>query len=178
MKNKFNWLNPNLEIRETTKYEIGTFAVKPVKKGDLLLILSGNILTLEEEAALPGSLSDNGIQISERFSLCVTTKDELAGINFFNHSCEPNAGIHGQIFLVAMRDIKKNEEIVFDYAMTLYHTKGSVKYLMNCLCGHKNCRKSITDNDWKIPALQKKYRGYFQYFLEEKISALKASNKR
>jgi SET domain-containing protein len=173
MKNNFHWLNPSLAVQETDRYEKGTFAVKKVKKGDLLLVLSGNILTLEEEAALPGSLSDNGIQISERFSLCVTTKNELAGINFFNHSCEPNAGIRGQIFLVAMRDIEKNEEVVFDYGMTLYHSKGSVSYKMKCLCGHKNCRKFITDNDWKIPTLQKKYHGYFQYFIQEKIDDLK-----
>ena len=33
-------------------------------------------------------------------------------------------------------------------------------------------RRVITDNDWQRPDLQEKYRGYFQYFLQEKTDRM------
>jgi len=171
MRGKFFWLNPKLEVKKTDAYGYGTFATKAVKKGERLLVLSGYVLLLSEEEALPDTLSDNGIQITEDLSLCVTKKSELGGINYFNHSCEPNAGIKGQIFLVAMRDIRKGEEVTFDYAMTLHRSKHAHPYKLECLCGKPTCRKVITDDDWKKKDIQKKYDGYFQYFIQEKIDA-------
>lgn len=169
MKHKFYCLNPKLELKASKVGGKGTFATKNIKKGDLLLVLSGYVMKLSEEEKLPGSLSDNGIQVTENLSLCVSKKGELGGINFFNHSCDPNAGIKGQIFLVAMRDIRKGEEVVFDYAMTLCRSKNAKPYNLKCLCGKENCRGIITDNDWKDTQLQRKYKGYFQYFIQEKI---------
>lgn len=169
MKYKFHWLNPKVEVRNSKIGGKGSFAKVNINKGDLLLVLSGYVMRLNEEEKLPGGLGDNGIQVTENLSLCVSKKSELGGINFFNHSCNPNAGIKGQIFLVAMRDIKKGEEVVFDYAMTLCRSKNAKPYKLKCLCGKKDCRGIITDNDWKDKNLQKKYKGYFQYFIQEKI---------
>ncbi len=64
-----------------------------------------------------------------------------------------------------MRDIKKGEEITFDYAVCM--TSNILN--MHCLCGKNNCRKLITGDDWKIEELQKKYAGYFQPYIQEKI---------
>lgn len=172
-KNNFFWLNPKLRVNDTLQTGKGTFAVKNIKKGELLLVLSGYVMFLEDEERLPGSLSDNGIQVSDELSLCASKKSELGGINFFNHSCEPNAGIRGQIFLVAMRPIIKNEEVTFDYAMTLCRAKKAKPYRLKCMCRTKNCRGIITDNDWKRKDLQLKYKDYFQYFIQEKINNLK-----
>lgn len=178
MKYKFYWLNPSLEVRDTGRCGKGTFAIKNIKKDEILLILSGYVMKLSEEESLPGSLSDNGIQVSDSISLCVSKKSELGGINFFNHSCEPNAGIKGQIFLVAMRDIKKGEEVAFDYAMTLCESKDVSPYKMECLCVSKSCRGVVTDSDWRDIKLQKKYKGYFQYFIQEKIDKQKAHKRK
>lgn len=174
MNTKFYWLNPKLEVRTTAKYGFGTFAQKNIKAHERLLVLSGYVMYLNEEEALPEDIRDNGIQVTDELSLAVTKRSELGGINFFNHSCEPNAGIKGQIFLVAMRDIKKGEEVTFDYAMTLARSKHASPYKLACLCGSPKCRKFITDDDWRNPKIQKKYRGYFQYYIEEKILAEKA----
>ena len=170
MKHKFYWLNPKLRIKKTAKYGFGTFAQKDIKKDELLLVLRGYVMGLQDEGKLPGSLSDNGIQVTKDLSICVSKKEELGGINFFNHSCSPNAGIKGQIFLVAMRKIISGEEVTFDYATTLCESKNAQPYYLECLCGKKNCRKIITDSDWRDRTLQKKYDGYFQYFIQEKIN--------
>lgn len=173
MRYKFYWLNPKLRVQKTAQYGFGTFAKENIKKGDLLLVLSGFVMKLSEEEKLPGSLSDNGIQVTENLSLCASKKEELGGINFFNHSCDPNTGIKGQIFLVAMRSIKKGEETTFDYAMTLCRSKNAKSYSLKCLCGKENCRGVVTDNDWKNKKLQERYEGYFQYYIQEKIDKLK-----
>ena len=168
----FSWMNPKLEVRETGKFGKGVFAKKEIKKDEMLAVFGGYILTLEEEEKLPSEFSDHGVQISDGFVLTVTNKEEVEDAGFFNHSCSPNAGYKGQIFLVAIKKIHKNEEITFDYAMVLCESKNAKKYSMGCLCGSKKCRKVITDSDWKISELQKKYNGYFQYYLQEKINKL------
>lgn len=177
MKHKFYWLNPKLDVKKTKKYGYGTFAKENIKKGERLLVLSGYVMRLNEEEKLPGSLSDNGIQITEELSICVSKKEELGGINFFNHSCSPNAGIKGQIFLVAMKSIKTGEEVTFDYAMTLCQSKNAKPYHLECLCGKKKCRKVITDSDWMNEDIQKKYDGYFQFYIQEKVDKIKSRKK-
>ncbi len=88
----------------------------------------------------------------------------------FNHSCNPNAGCKGTIFLIAMRNIRKDEEVTFDYAMDLHRTRGCKPHRLPCQCGEDNCRRVITDMDWRIPELQTRYRGYFQWYIEEAIA--------
>ncbi len=47
------------------------------------------------------------MQIEERFVMGVKSDKDTEDTDFFNHSCNPNCGFKGQIFLAAMRDIKK-----------------------------------------------------------------------
>jgi hypothetical protein len=87
--------------------------------------------------------------------------------DYVNHSCNPNAGLSGQIGLVAMRDIKIGEEVCFDYAMS-----DTMPYdEFNCGCGSKNCRRTVGGNDWQKPVLQKRYAGYFAPHVQRKIDA-------
>ena len=97
--------------------------------------------------------------------------DETDDADWFDHSCDPNAGLWGQIILVAMREIKKGEEVTFDYC-TSCSQKGDKRVLFPCECGSPNCRKKVTNHDWKNPALQKKYRGYFSFFVQRNINEL------
>ena len=191
--NVFSWMNPKLEVRKTKKYgkEIlpkfvggkkiyekrgffgeGVFVRKDVKKGETLIVMGGYILTIKDENKLKGIVADKPIEISEDFSIGPRKPSDMALMpqHYVNHSCDPNAGINGQIFLVAMKNIKEGEEITFDYAMALCKSRGTKTYKIKCLCGSKNCRGYVTEDDWKIPELQKKYDGYFQYFLQEKIN--------
>ncbi|EWM28991.1 nuclear protein set [Nannochloropsis gaditana] len=50
---------------------------------------------------------------------------------FFNHSCAPNCWYSGDNLIVAMRDIRKDEHIVYDYAMT--ETEASLHAGLVCL---------------------------------------------
>jgi len=79
---------------------------------------------------------DDPLQIGKR-----TYIDLDALSRTFNHSCDPNAGIRKNSELFALRDIKKGEEITFDYSVTIAPTK----WHMKCKCGLKNCRKILGD---------------------------------
>jgi SET domain-containing protein len=172
MKKNLSWFNPKLISKKLSNIGEGVFTAKDIKKGELLTIFGGYVIPLSEEKELPDDYRDSGIQISDEFVLSSLNSKELTDL--YNHSCNPNSGIKGQIFLVAMRNIKKSEQITFDYAMCLFDNKKvGFSYNVKCLCGSKNCRGDITGNDWKKKELQKKYNGYFQYYLQEKINKKK-----
>jgi uncharacterized protein len=168
MNNKeFSWINPKLEVRESELGGKGIFSNSSIDKDELLAVFGGYIMRINEEESL--EVADLSHQMSEDFVIGVINKNQIQKVDHFNHSCEPNAGVKGQLFLVAFRDTEANEEITFDYAMVLHHNPDAARYEMKCKCGAKNCRGIITEDDWKLPELQKKYAGYFQYYLEEKI---------
>jgi len=172
MNIKYNWLNPGLEVRNSKIGGRGVFAREHIIRGTRLAIFGGKLMLIDEIRNLPEHLQEYTMQIEERFILGPlqnsTMPDET---DFFNHSCEPNSGFKGQMFLVAMRDIKNNEEITFDYAMVVSESVGSdFVFEMECKCGSSNCRKKITENDWKLPDIQKKYYGFFSQYLQEKCS--------
>lgn len=55
-----------------------------------------------------------------------------------NHSCNPNAGIKNSRILTAIKNIKKNEEITYDYSTVWFEG-------FKCKCGNTNCRGYISD---------------------------------
>jgi hypothetical protein len=168
-KREYSWINPKMVMKKKPLIDNGIFAKAEIKKDELLAVFGGYVMTLKEESRLPEKIRDYSHQISPEFVIGVIDDNRIQKVDYFNHSCNPNAGFKGQIFLVAMRKIKKGEEVTFDYAMVLSHAPGVELYKMKCLCGSTKCRGYVTEDDWKIPELQKKYRGYFQYFLQEMI---------
>jgi len=171
-KYKFHWLNPKVEVRDSNVEGKGLFAKEQISKGERILVIGGYILTVDEESKLPGKCHDNGVQITEDLVISIIKDEEYDGFNFLNHNCTPNCGFKGQIFLVTMRDIEKDEEITIDYAMVLHKSNNGPRYSLECLCGDIHCRKMITDDDWKDPLLQKKYNGYFQSFIQDEIDSI------
>jgi len=130
-------------------------------------------MLIDEIDCLPPGLDEYPMQIEERFVLGSRSARDPEPSDFFNHSCQPNCGFKGQIFLVAMRDIENNEEVTFDYAMVVSESVGSdIVFEMKCNCGEQACRKQITEDDWRLPALQRKYDGYFSEYLQERIDAV------
>lgn len=176
----FSWTHSAIEVRDTGRHGKGNFAKEKLFKDELLVVLGGHIIDRNDELLLPEKLRDNACQISPILVIGALTEVELDTASYLNHSCEPNAGFKGQIFLVAMRDIDVNEEITFDYGMVLYDDPHASRggYVLTCLCGTASCRRTITGNDWKLPRLQQKYDGYFQYYLAEKILQMNQRDER
>lgn len=90
--------------------------------------------------------------------------------HYVNHSCEPNAGFNGQIFLVATCSISAEEEITYDYAMVMHASPASSpRFSMACACGRPQCRGVVAEDDWRRPELQARYDGYFTWWLQRQI---------
>lgn len=170
MKLMHSVLNPKLELRNSGGGLHGIFAKETVSVQELLAIFGGHVMAVTKEPVFADGINDLGLMINDDFVIGSKYENEIEDTDFFNHSCKPNAGIKGQIFLVAMRDIEADEEVVFDYAMVLCEAPGKLEgYEFSCLCGSDHCRGKVTGNDWKIPELQRRYHGFFSWYLQEKI---------
>ncbi len=164
---RISWCSPKLERRATPPYGDGLFAVAPIATGELLTVWGGFVVSTEELSKLPERARDRAIQVEIDHHLTSGLADDAA--DCVNHSCNPNAGLQGQITLVAMRDIAPGEEVCFDYAMSDAHPS----FYMPCGCGQPQCRYEVTGDDWKRPDLQERYRGYFSPYIQRQIDALK-----
>jgi SET domain-containing protein len=161
-----SYLSPKLEIRSDETIEgRGMFARQPIKKGDLVALWGGDVLDRTHYESLGEHQKRQSAQVEEDLYL-VSSKPGPG--DFINHSCDPNAGLHGQVAIVAMRDIRPGEEVTIDYAMC----DGDPADSFDCLCGSPICRNMVTGNDWMLPELQKRYAGYFSPFLERRINQL------
>jgi hypothetical protein len=148
----------------------GVFAAKPIRRGELLAVWGGDVLTRAELEREPPS-QRLVLQIDEDHFLLSTCEGPA---DWINHSCAPNSGLLGQVSLVALRDIAVGEEICFDYA-----TSDGCDYdEFECCCGARECRGRIGGDDWRKPELQQRYRGHFAPYLQQRIDALGARSVR
>jgi hypothetical protein len=162
-----SYLSPKLEGRENlAKGGFGVFVCEPVKAGEILVVWGGYIVTEEQLALILPEARNVVIQVEENLYQVTYPGGQAEWIN---HSCEPNAGMRGQITLVAMRNIFPGEEVCMDYAMTDGNSYGEFE----CKCGSPLCRKHITGNDWRDRTLWERYAGYFSPYLQRRIELLK-----
>lgn len=163
-KSRLNsYISPKARVIENGIDGKSVFAIEPIVRNELIAIWGGTILTSEELTDHDSSLQKYTLQIGENHFI---VPDEISSVNdaeYFNHSCDPNCGIQGQIALVAMRDILPGEELSFDYAMS-----EGIDQNFLCRCGSENCRGTIKGTDHLLPELIKKYRGYFSTWIEKR----------
>lgn len=146
----------------------GVVAVRPILRGDVIAIFGGSVLSEEALLALGPEARRRALQVEEDYYLY---SDREGPADWINHSCDPNAGLSGQIVLVALRAIAKGEEIAFDYAMS----DGSAYDEFECACGSPRCRKFVRGTDWRRPDLQRRYAGHFSPYLQRRIDASHAA---
>ncbi|MBX3048904.1 MAG: SET domain-containing protein [Anaerolineales bacterium] len=162
-----SWLSDKLEIRTDETIEgRGMFALRPIQRGERVAVWGGDVVTRAFFEALQPHQQSQSAQVEEDLYL-VSSKPGSG--DFINHSCDPNAGLEGQIVIVALRDIVPGEEVTIDYAMC----DGDPRDWFDCLCGSAACRGRVTGNDWKLPQLQQRYAGRFSPFLQKRIQAQK-----
>ncbi|MEI6154430.1 MAG: SET domain-containing protein [Deltaproteobacteria bacterium] len=107
-KQRFSWMNPKLEIRKTGRYGKGVYARQGIKKGETLFVMGGYILTIDDDNKAKDIVADKAIEISDIFFVGPRKPSDLARMpqHYVNHSCNPNTGFKGQIFMVAMRSVR------------------------------------------------------------------------
>lgn len=147
----------------------GSVAVEPIQAGELVVAFGGRCVTRDEFDLLPADQRSRSVQIADDLYMAGAPEPEPA--DFINHSCRPNCGMRGSVILLAMRDIAVGEELTYDYATS----DGSDYDEFECGCGAPGCRGKVTGNDWMLPELQLRYRGWFSPYLADRIASLVAT---
>jgi uncharacterized protein len=141
-------------------------ATERIGAGEVVAVKGGHIVTTRQLSELPDPLPNSEIQIADGLHLVAVSLEEYEPVMLFiNHSCEPNIGFAGNIVLVAMRDVSAGEELTTDYALF-----DDYDGQMTCHCNTASCRRVIDGHDWRRGDLQRRYQGYFSWYLQRKIT--------
>lgn len=126
-----------LLIRRSGIHGEGCYTTSRIRKGTRIIEYTGERISNEE-----ADRRYDGRDITYLFGLCdgrhVIDGNGIAAL--INHSCAPNCEaeeIRGQVWITAIRDIRRGEELTYDY--NLYDGEGDVP----CRCGARKCRGSL-----------------------------------
>ena len=135
-----------LTIRNS-RFGKGLFAKKDIPENAVICLVTGPELSFSQSISL-GERESHSLQVDkDRYILCQPP------FLYSNHSCEPNSGLNENMELVSLKKIGAGEEIFWDYSTSMLERH----WTMNCLCGSKNCRKTVTDFDLLPESLQAEY---------------------
>lgn len=138
-------------ISETTQ---GLFSDKHFHPGETILRFDG-VPVIKEEIKYFSEAEQLGLlQIGN--DLYLNLKDHTAF--FIRHHCVPNCIIKvitNKAFLIAIREIEPDDELVFDYSTTSNESKET--FLMDCNCSKFYCRKEISGYDSLSEEQKQKY---------------------
>ena len=146
------------KIIKSNIHREGLCAARKIKKGEKIIEYKGKKITHKQA----DEDDKYGYDITYLFTL---NKKYILDGNFkfnkarlINHSCNPNCEVLEEnkpvLWITAMKDIKKNEELSYDYGFNFdCNYKDHV-----CKCGSKNCVGFIVreGSRWRIPNIPKK----------------------
>ena len=130
----------------------GLYAKKDIKEGTKIIDYKGKIITnkqVDESDKYDNNKPIYLFTLNKRYTLDGDFPWNTAGL--INHSCDPNAQYDGKglkIWITAIKDIKKGEEITSDYG---FGFDADYKQFP-CKCSAKNCCGYIIreESRWRI----------------------------
>lgn len=141
---------PFYVVRDSKVHGKGVFATRKIPEGTCILEYEGERIT-QREAVRRENLKTPDDFHTFFFSLD-NGKIIDGGANgndarWINHACEPNCEAReedGRVFIYALRDIARGEELNYDYGLMLdeRHTP-ALKRAYACRCGAPTCRHTL-----------------------------------
>jgi SET domain-containing protein len=130
----------------------GLYATQDIKEGTRIIDYVGKIITkkqTEESERFDNSKPIYLFNLNNRYDLDGDVKSNIARL--INHSCSNNCDYEGKglkLWVVAVRNIKKNEELTCDYGFSY----DSDYKQFPCKCSSKNCVGYIVreGSRWRI----------------------------
>lgn len=160
-------LSPKCHVARSGIDGRGVFAGESFRSGEIVAVWGGKVYTAEECArlgqAVPHMLTHT-ISLCEGYYLGSENLFEMDDSELFNHSCEPNLGVQGQVIVVARRDISQGEELTFDYDTTETEADPFL-----CHCGSRLCRGSVDGSAWLDDAFVKRNWAYLSWHVQESV---------
>ena len=162
--------HPDLVVKDSAIEGRGLFATENLPEGEIVLRLSGRLVStdelrhlIEQANADPSHSYVDTLTIYEDAHL-VLPPGTL--IHFGNHSCDPNMWHVGPYEIATRRAVGIGEELTIDYGTQ----SGADGFSMVCSCGTPLCRRLVSSNDWRLPALRARYRHHWVPALEARIA--------
>ena len=140
------------KVKRSTLHGTGIFAAKDIPAGTKIMEYVGKRITADEaDAMFPVNPEDP----FHTFFFSLSNGNIIDGgqdgndARWINHACEPDCETQEnkkgtRVFIYALRDIKKGEELFYDYHLQLegrLTKKRKQEYL--CLCGTPSCRGTM-----------------------------------
>lgn len=165
------WLHPGIVVRASTIEGRGLFVTEDLPADEIVLRLSGRLVSTDELACLiehanadPLHAYVDTLTIYEDAHLVLPAGSV---IHFGNHSCDPNLWHVGPFEVAIRRAVHVGEELTIDYGTQ----SGAPGFSVACSCGSPLCRGVVSSDDWRLPALQMRYRRHWVPALEARIAA-------
>lgn len=137
-------------VRHSTIHGNGVFAKRKIKADTCVIEYAGDRITARQAASKKSADPDNPFH-TFFFSLengrLIDGASNGNDARWINHCCEPNCEAreeNGRIFIYTLRDIKRGEELNYDYGLIVAerHTP-AVKKAYACRCGTAACRTTM-----------------------------------
>lgn len=169
-----NYIDPRVKMQKSSIGGYGSFAVAPIKKGEVVISWGGGVVVTDEDFQKGFAAGiyqpESAIHFDKNHKWVSLASDPNYEDAAINHSCNPNLWFENGWPLVASRDIPEGEEVTFDYA-----TGETYPLHSECHCGAKDCRKHITGEEWQDKKFQEKYKGHFNPYIQGLIDELHQS---
>ena len=146
------------KIKKSNIDNRGLYASKNIKSGTKIIEYKGKIVTkkkVEEDSKYDNDKAIYLFNLNKKYDLDGDFRYNTARL--INHSCNPNCEVSGvglKIWVYAIRDIKKGEELSYDYGFGYDEDYKQFP----CKCRSKNCCGYIVreGSRWRINARFKK----------------------
>lgn len=141
--------NPVYEVRRSRIQGRGGFAIRPIRKGQIIDEYIGQIITQEEADRRYDD--NNGRHHTFLFVIddetVVDARYNGSDARFLNHSCDPNCEseiVNDRIWIKAIKSIQPETELLYDYRFEWQdeYEPEDVRYYA-CRCGTPKCRGTI-----------------------------------
>ena len=138
--------------KKSNIHKNGLCAATNIKRGQKIIQYKGKKVSLSKVETDPKYDNEKEIylfNLNKRYDLDGDFKYNTARL--INHSCNPNCEVledNRQLWIFATRNIKKNEELTYDYGFSF--DKDYKQYV--CKCGANNCVGYIVreGSRWRI----------------------------
>ena len=127
------------KIKKSKIDKNGLYANCDIKKGTRIIEYKGKIITKkksEEDSKFDNEKAIYLFNINKKYDLDGDFKYNTARL--INHSCDPNCEVYGtglKVWVYAIRDIKKDEELTYDYGFAFDKDYKDFP----CKCRSKKC---------------------------------------
>ena len=140
------------KIKKSKIDKNGLYANCNIKRGTKIIEYKGKLVTVKNSEKDPKFDNSKAIYlfgINKKYDLDGNFSFNTARL--INHSCEPNCEVFGEglkVWVFAMKNIKKGEELSYDYGFSFDQDYKNYP----CNCGSKNCAGYIIreGSRWRI----------------------------